>query len=200
MKEENNLQDWSMDKALRNIYIHEIIFVTLILVCFIGELLAEVADRVAMFYWLISTPVFFFGSLLSEKAQSINSGIKKDHLIRFELCYWGSAMIAVLLVFLMWHAESIGPTGASMSIHIILAHTMFLSGIFLGFYYYLVGTFLFLTAALNILMSGKFGMDLVILLPVIWLGFYAEKKYLFPTLKNKHDFINELHEPRKEEE
>lgn len=106
--------------------------------------------------------------------------------------YWGSAMTAVMLVFLMWHAESISPGAASMSIHIILAHTMFLSGIVLGFHYYLVGIFLFLTAALTIFMAGTFGIDLVLMLPLIWLGFYVEKTYLFPTLKRKHDFEVEM--------
>lgn len=192
MKEQANKENWKVDKALNYVYLNEVIFVTLILLCFVGELLAEFADRVALFYWFCITPVFFICSVVSEKAKAISSGVKQEHLIRYELFYWGSAMTAVMLVFLMWHAESISPSAASMSIHIILAHTMFLSGIVLGFHYYLVGIFLFLTAALTIFMAGTFGIDLVLMLPLIWLGFYVEKTYLFPTLKRKHDFEVEM--------
>ena len=199
MKDKIDLHHWNMDKTLRYIYINEVIFVTLILLCFLGEILAEVTDRMAFFYWFCITPVFFYCSLLSEKAKAISIGAKKEHLMRYELYYWGSAMIAVMLVFLMWHAESISPWAASMSIHIILAHTMFLSGIVLGIHYYLVGMFLFLTAALSIIMGGAFGLDLVLMLPLIWLGFYVEKTYLFPTLKRRRDFIYEVNEQHDKE-
>ena len=192
MSEEIDSQHWSMDKALRYIHINEVIFVTLVFLCFIGELLADVTDRVALFYWFCVTPVFFYCSLLSEKAKAISTGIKNEHLIRYELFYWGSAMTAVLLVFLMWHAEIIRPGAAAMSIHIILAHTMFLTGIVLGVHYYLVGSILFITAALSIVMGGAFGLDLVISIPFVWLGFYLEKILIFPTLKRKNDFMKEL--------
>lgn len=194
----NDNQHWNMDKALRYVYINEIIFVTLILLCFIGELLAEVTDRVALLYWFCMAPVFFYCSMLSEKAREISTGVKRANLVRYQLYYWGSAMTAILLIFMMWHAESIKPGAASMSIHIILAHTMFLSGIVLGVRYYLVGIFLFITAGLTILMSGTFGMDMIIVLPIIALGFYMENHYWFPTLKRKHDFMNEIQQTKKD--
>ena len=199
MSEEKDSQHWSMDKAIRYIHINEVIFVTLVFLCFVGELLAEVTDRVALLYWFFVTPVFFYCSLLSEKAKAVSTGIKNEFLIRYELFYWGSAMTAVLLVFLMWHAETIKPGAAAMSIHIILAHTMFLTGIVLGAHYYLVGTILFATAALSILMGGAFGLDLVIAIPFIWLGFYLEKTLIFPTLKRKNDFMKELDSEREVE-
>lgn len=192
----HNSKEWKVDNALRYIYINEVIFVTLVFLCFIGEMLAEVTDRAALFYWLCITPVFFACSLLSEKAKAIKIGVKRPHLVRYELFYWGSAMTAVLLIFLMWHAESIQPGAAAMSIHIILAHTVFLSGIVLGFQYYLVGFFLFITAALTILMSGSFGIDLVLMIPVLVIGFYVEKTYLFPTLKRRNDFVDEVNKSK----
>ena len=197
MKNEKRSMNWKMDKALRYIYINEVIFITLVLLCFIGELLAEYTDRVAMFYWFCITPVFFYCSLLSEKAKAISLGVENKHLVRYELFYWGSAMVSVLLVFLMWHADMIKPGGAAMSIHIILAHTMVLSGIVLGIHYYLVGGFLFVTAVLSIMFGGEFGFDLVIAIPFIWLGFYLEKLLLFPTLKRKNDFIKDINDGKK---
>lgn len=192
MSEEIRTQKWNMDRALQYIYINEVIFVALIFVCFIGELLAEMTDRIAFFYWFLVTPFFLYCSYLSEKARSISTGIENKHLLRYELFYWGSAYVAVFLVFLMWHADIIQPGAAALSIHIILAHTMFLSGIVLGLHYYLVGTILFLTAALSILVNGAFGFDLLLSIPLIGLGFYLEDKMFFPILKQKNDFIEEI--------
>lgn len=200
MSEANNTKKWNMDNALRYIYINEIIFVALVFVIFLGELLAEVTDRVAFFYWFLVTPFFFFCSYLSEKAKAISTGIENEHLIRYEFFYWGSAFIAVILIFLMWHADMIKPGAAAMSIHIILAHTMFLSGIALGLHYYLVGAILFLTAAMTILVSGSFGLDLALSIPLIWLGFYLEDTVIFPTLKRKNDFIKEVENDRRNSE
>jgi len=188
MVEEKGSKHWSMDKSLKYIYINEVIFITLVFLCFIGELLAELTDRVAMFYWFFITPVFFYCSILSEKAKAISIGVKNDYLIRYELFYWGSTMIAVLLVFFMWHAEVIKPGAAALTIHIILANTTFLTGIVLGVHYYMVGLILFMTAGLSILMGGSFGLDLVVSIPFIWLGFHLEKTFLFPILKRKNDF------------
>jgi hypothetical protein len=69
---------------------------------------------------------------------------------------------------------------------------MFLSGIVLGFRFYLIGALLFCTAGLTILMEAHFGIDLLVALPFIWLGFYWEKKHLFPILKRKSDFVREI--------
>ncbi len=140
-------KDWSMDKALHYIYINEVIFISLILLVFIGELLVDVSERVALFYWLCVTPVFLYCSWISEKAKEISTGVKNNELLHYEMVYWGSAMISELLIFLLWHADMIRPSGATMSIHIILAHTMVLLGILLGTHYYLVGGFLFGTNA-----------------------------------------------------
>ncbi len=197
MSEDIKSTKWDMDKALRYIYINEVIFVALVFVVFLGELLAEVTERIAFFYWFLVTPFFFYCSYLSEKAKAISTGIENQKTIRYELYYWGSAFAAVILVFLMWHADMIRPGAAAMSIHIILAHTMFLSGIVLGLHYYLIGAILFLTAALNILLSGTFGLDLVLSIPLIWLGFYLEDTVIFPTLKRKNDFLREIENDRR---
>ncbi len=183
---------WSMDKALHYIYINEVIFVSLILLVFIGELLVEFAERIGLFYWLCVTPVFLYCSWMSEKAKEYSTGVENKELLRYEMVFWGSAMISVLLVFLLWHADMIRPSGAAMSIHIILAHTMILLGLFLGVHYYLLGGFLFGTAALSVIFGGQFGIDLVLAIPFVWLGFHLEKTLIFPTLKRKEEFLEDI--------
>ncbi len=181
-----------MAAALNHIYINEIIFISLILLCFFGEILMEVSDRAGVFYWLLMSPVFFFSSMLSEKTKALATGFEAQNLIKNLLLLWGSAFFAILLVFLTWHAEMMKALAAAITIHIILAHTMFLSGIVLGFRYYLIGTLLFMTAGLTTLMEAHFAIDLLITLPFIWLGLYWEKKHVFPNLTPDNEIINEI--------
>ena len=181
-----------MAAALNHIYINEIIFISLILLCFFGEILIEVSDRAGVFYWLMMTPVFFFSSMLSEKTKTLATGFETQHLLKHQVLFWGSAFFAILLVFLTWHAEMMKALAAAITIHIILAHTMFLSGIVLGFRFYLIGSLLFVTAGLTILMEAHFAIDLLITLPFIWLGLYWEKKHIFPKLDPDNEIINEI--------
>ncbi len=191
-EQQKKKKNWNLDAAINHIYINEIIFITLVFLCFFGEILIEISDRAGVFYWLLMTPVFFFSSVLSEKTKSIATGHKTEHLIKYQMFYWGSAFTAILLVFLTWHADAIKASAAGVIIHIILAHTLFLSGIVLGFRFYLIGALLFCTAGLTILMEAHFGIDLLFTIPFIWLGFYWEKNHLFPTLKRKSDFVKDL--------
>ncbi len=192
MTEQSQLNSkWNMNAALHHIYINEIIFIALISLCFFGEVLMEISGRAGVFYWLLMSPVFFFCSMLSEKTKALATGYETEHLIKYQMLFWGSAFFAILLIFLLWHAEMMKAQATAISIHIILAHTMFLSGIVLGFRFYLIGALLFCTAGLTILMEAHFAIDLLITIPFIWLGFYWEKNHLFPTLKRKNDFVKD---------
>ncbi|NOQ63124.1 MAG: hypothetical protein GQ582_01270 [Methyloprofundus sp.] len=183
---------WNMEGALNHIYINEIIFIVLVFLCFFGEVLIEVSERAGVFYWLLMTPVFFFASMLSEKTKFLATGYRTDHLLRYQLIFWISAFFAVLLVFLTWHAEMMKAEAAAITIHIILAHTMFLSGIVLGFRFYLIGGLLFCTAGLTVLMEAHFAIDLLMTTPFIWFGLYWERTHLFPNLKADNNVVHEI--------
>lgn len=176
----------SIEATLSYIYINEAIFISLIVLCFLGEILTEFSERTGLFYWMLMVPIFLISSLVSEKAKELKTGHKTESLIKYLLIYWGSAFIAVLLVFLIWHGNTIKPESGALFIHIILAHTMLLIGIKLGWRFYLVGIFLFATAAETIMLEGAFAIGLAIMIPIIWIGLYAEKQYLFPILRKKH--------------
>jgi hypothetical protein len=51
------------------------------------------------------SPVFFFCSMLSEKTKALATGYETEHLIKYQMLFWGSAFFAILLMFLLWHAE-----------------------------------------------------------------------------------------------
>ncbi len=153
----------------------------------------EASLFIAFIYWLAITPFFFIASILSEKAKCLRTGRKTAHLIRYELFYWGSAFIAVILVFFLWDFDRIKPSEASIFIHIILAHTMFLTGIVLGFRFYLIGVLLFITAALNITSaySLNFSLDLVFIALITWLGLKIKSQFILPILKRESDFTKD---------
>lgn len=181
----------TFNKLLSNPNIDEYIFIFLVAASFVGELILDASLIFGFFYWLLITPLFFLASILSEKVKTFRTGRETAYLIRYELFYWGSAFAAVILVFLLWDTDRIAPFEASTIIHIILAHTLFLSGIVLGLRFYLVGILLFATAALNIMteFTLNFSLDLVVIVLVVWLGLKVKNQFILPILKRDIDYI-----------
>ncbi|MCK5829048.1 MAG: hypothetical protein KAH20_01970 [Methylococcales bacterium] len=183
-------QNQSINNFLRHPNIDEYIFISLIAASFVGELIMNSSIFFGFLYWLAITPFFFAVSLLSEKVKSIRTGRETRHLVRYELFYWGSAFVAVILVVFLWDMERVGPSEASIFIHIILAHTMFLTGIVLGLKFYLIGILLFLTAFLSMTTSFSLGfsLDVLLIVFVTWLGLKIKTQFILPTLKRESDF------------
>jgi hypothetical protein len=179
-----------LDKILHKPNIDDIIFFSFVAASFVGELILEASLLVGFYYWLAITPVFFVGSILSEKAKAIRTGRETAYFIKYELFYWGSAFVAVILVFFLWDTNRLTPSSASTIIHIILAHTLFLSGIVLGLRFYLIGILLFATAALNIVTQYtlSFSLDLIVIVFITWLGLKIKNQYILPILKRESDF------------
>ena len=196
MTTDNQTENQGLNKLLLTPNIDEYIFISLIAASFVGEIIMEASLFIAFIYWLAITPFFFFASILSEKVKCFRTGRKTAHLIRYELFYWGSAFAAVILVFFLWDFDRIQPSEASIFIHIILAHTMFLTGIVLGFRFYLIGILLFTTAALNITSaySLNFSLDLVVIVLITWLGLKIKSQFILPILKRESDFTKDNEE------
>ncbi|MGR9045127.1 MAG: hypothetical protein ACU83N_07515 [Gammaproteobacteria bacterium] len=184
MSEEDH---WNLDAITRNIYINEVIFIGLISLCFIGDVIGAVSSRAVIFYWLMMVPIFFVSSLVSERAATQNQEKTNSHFLKYEFIFWASAFVCVLLVLYLWHAEAMQAETTGLVIHIILAHTMFLTGALLGVRFYLIGLFLFMLAGLAITMSGKIALTFILAIPVVILGLYYEKYFLFPSIRKKHD-------------
>lgn len=183
-------QQATENSILHHPNIEEYIYIFLVAASFIGELIIKTSLLFGFFYWLLITPLFFIASILSEKVKTLRTGRETAHLIKYELVYWGSAFAAVILVVLLWDTERIEPSEASIFIHIILAHTMFLTGIVLGFRFYLIGFLLFATATFNITsqFSLSFGLDIVAIVFVTWLGLKVKNQFFLPIFKRETDF------------
>jgi hypothetical protein len=129
-------------------------------------------------------PIFFFSSLIIETAQSLKSKKRKNNTLRFLLTLWVSAFFSILLILLLWHSGAFLAQSVGIIIHIILAHTTFITGIILGLRFYLIGLFLFIMAALTIAMESAVGFTLLFSIPILLIGLYF-KKNIYPLLKTK---------------
>jgi len=179
------------DAIIDNIYINEIIFIGLIFLCFIGDVIGEISEHAVIIYWLLMTPIFFLSSVIIEKAQIAQNEKQSQLHLYFGLSFWCSAFLAVLLILLLWHAGAFAAQTVGFIIHVILAHTMFISGTILGLRFYLIGLFLFITAGFTIAMEGTVAMTLILAIPLSLIGLYFEKNYFFPQIKRIHKELKE---------
>lgn len=163
--------------------INELIFIGLVTLCFMGDVMGEISDHAVVLYWLLMTPIFFLGSIIIEKAQSIKSTYPRKTNIRYSLIIWGSAFFSVLIVLFLWHVETFSAATVGMIVHIILGHTLFVSGTILGFRFYLNGLFLLLMACLTIAMEATVGMTLFLAIPLMIMGLRYKNKFVLPFSK-----------------
>lgn len=171
-----NELDLYTEKFTHYTHINEILFVSLIVLCFIGDLLGDVSGRGAIFYWLLMVPVFFFITLVKEKSRELKTGKTIVNFTQTNAIFWLSTLISMLLVMFLWHAADLNAVSASLAIHIIVANTMFLLGTIAGLRFYLIGLFLFITAGITTQFEGIFGISILIALPIIFFGFYSESR------------------------
>lgn len=180
--EEQRQKQTYVDQLIHNPLINQILFVVLVVLCFIGDILGEFSGHIAVFYWLVMIPVFFLITSIKEQAKELKTGLSIAHFSRFNLIYWISAFIAVLLILLLWHSDAIDAKGSALAIHVVVAQTFFLLGILVGLRFYLLGVFLYLTAGLTIYMEGVLGIALFLALPIVYIGLYFEKRFSAPSI------------------
>lgn len=178
------LEKIKSDRIANHIFIKEIIFIGLVVLCFLGDVLGEVSDHTSIIYWLLMTPIFFFSTIILENEQSIRLNKEIKNHRRFTFVLWVSAFFSVLLTLFIWHSGVILAKAVGLIIHIILAHTLFSTGLILGFRFYLIGLFLFMMAGLTIATEGTVGITLMLSIPIILIGLYV-KKNMYLRLKKR---------------
>ena len=186
MTERHPTEELNIDSFFNNSYINEIVFITLIILCFIGDVLGEFSSHAGIIYWLLLTPVFFLCSVIIEKAQ-FSKTKKMGKNMYFGLICWGSAFISVLLILYLWHAGALAAETVGILIHVILAHTMFVTGIILGFRFYLIGLFLFILAGFTIALEGAVTVALMFAIPLTIISVYLKKNNFIPQLKGNYN-------------
>ena len=177
-----------LDRIANHLYINEIIFFGLVILCFVGDILGEVSDHASIVFWLLLVPIFFLSSLIVEKSQLSKQKKLVKTNIGLILVLWASAFFSILLVLFLWHSGILLVTSIGLIIHIILAHTVFISGIILGLRFYLIGIFLFILAGLTIAMEGVVGMTLLLFITVLIIGYYFKRPSSAARVLYQHGF------------
>lgn len=179
------LDNPSVEVVLENRYLKHIIFLTLVALSIIGDLIGDAFPRESRFYWLCLVFVFAFCTFTLEASRVKRLNITSGKVFKIQGVHWGGTLLAVLTIFYLTDQHQISPASAGVIIHIILALATFLTGVYLGWKFYLLGFLLFLLAALAAYDTGFLTYLLLIIIPVIFLGMYLEEYKIMPTLRKK---------------
>lgn len=192
MSELDKNEKFNIEAIAKNIYINEAVFIGLIVLCFLGDVIGEISDRAVIIYWISMAPVFFISVMVIENAQVLTVNKTEKNNVRFNLVLWSSALISILVVLFLWHSGALVTQAVGLIIHVILAHTMFVTGAVLGFRFYLIGLLLFIMLWFTISMEGTVAVTLMFAVPLMVMGLYIEKYYFFPYLKKRELVVSKI--------
>ncbi len=171
-------EKFGIEGIAKHIYINEIIFIGLVVLCLLGDIIGEISDHASIMYWLLMVPIFFLGSIIIEKAQSLKAKKSLKNHLRISLVLWVSAFFSVVLILFLWHSGAILAETVGLIIHIILAHTLFVTGIILGLRFYLLGLFLFVLAGFTIAMEATVGITIMLSILIMVISMYFKKIFM----------------------
>jgi hypothetical protein len=110
----------------------EWVVAVLIVLSIIGVGVTDFAPAVSHWYWLAMVPFFGVACVLIEWDGAKGKGLAPGVIIRNQLLIWISLLVAVQLVYLLLRAGRLDSENTGLIILLLLALTVFGSGIYLG--------------------------------------------------------------------
>ena len=120
----------------------EWIVIILIALSIIGVGVTDFASAVSHWYWLAMVFVFGLGCILIEWDRAEGGGQGKLVIIRKQLLQWVGLLLAVQLVYLLLHAGRLDNENTGLVILLLLALTVFASGVHVEWRLCVVGVLL----------------------------------------------------------
>jgi hypothetical protein len=120
------------NKAAFHLSIPEWIVIVLVVLSIIGVGVTDFAPAVSHWYWLAMVPFFGVACVLIEWDGAKGKGLAPGVIIRNQLLIWISLLVAVQLVYLLLRAGRLDSENTGLIILLLLALTVFGSGIYLG--------------------------------------------------------------------
>jgi hypothetical protein len=148
MMSEDNSTPVSTDAAIKKgglhrfLGIYEIVIFVLIALSIIGIAITDFSPAESYKYWVAMVPVFCGACLILEWSRARGKGFKWTSILRTQLLLWAGLLVAVRLVFEMLHKGRLDNENTGLVILLLLALSVFLAGIHLGWRLCLVGGFL----------------------------------------------------------
>ena len=122
--------------------IYEIVIIGLIVLSIIGIGITDFSPADSYKYWVAMVPIFCGACLILEWSRVRGKGFKWTTILRTQLLHWAGLLVAVRLVFEMLHKGRLDNENTGLVILLLLALSIFIAGIHLGWRLCLVGGFL----------------------------------------------------------
>jgi len=122
--------------------IYEIVIIVLIGLSIIGIGITDYSPANSYKYWVAMVPIFCGACLILEWSRVRGKGLKWTTILRIQLLHWAGLLVAVRLVFEMLHKGRLDNENTGLVILLLLALSVFMAGIHLGWRLCLVGGFL----------------------------------------------------------
>jgi hypothetical protein len=158
------------------LHTQEWIVILLIALSIIGVGVTDFAPAASHWYWLAMVVVFGLGCILIEWDRAKNEGRDKIVIVRKQLLHWLGLLLAVQLVYLLLHAGRLDNENTGLVILLLLALTVFASGIQLGWRLCVVGILLGLALIMATYLE-EFLWLIMIIMAVAAVSIYFVSKY-----------------------
>ena len=122
--------------------IYEIVIIVLIGLSTIGIGITDYSPAKSYKYWAAMVPIFCGACLILEWSRVRGKGLKWTTILRTQLLHWAGLLVAVRLVFEMLHKGRLDNENTGLVILLLLALSVFMACIHLGWRLCLVGGFL----------------------------------------------------------
>jgi hypothetical protein len=119
--------------------IYEIVIIVLIALSIIGIGITDFSPADSYKYWVAMVPIFCGACLILEWSRVRGKGFKWTTILRTQLLHWAGLLVAVRLVFEMLHKGRLDNENTGLVILLLLALSVFMAGIHLGWRLCLVG-------------------------------------------------------------
>lgn len=183
--EERILENPNVNQVLRFSYLKQVTFVGLVFLVLIGDVISSSFPRLSYIYWLSMVPILGFSAVFLETSRIVNQGGSLSRLATLQTTHWGGTAMAVVVIFFLLKNGQVDDSGAGLAIHVILALSTFLSGVYLGWKFYSLGILLFITALLVGYNAEFATMLLLTFIPITFLGLYLEDHFFLPVIRRK---------------
>jgi hypothetical protein len=121
---------------------HGVIMILLVLLVIVGIGITDFSPQLSHWYWLAMVLVTGIACLFMEWSRARQKGLSATTIIKKEVFIWLSVLVAVNLVYFLFHSGRLDSENTGLIILLILALATFLAGLRLGWRLCILGLLL----------------------------------------------------------
>lgn len=121
---------------------HGVVMILLVLLVIVGIGITDYSPRLSHLYWLAMVLVTGISCNVIEWSRARKKGLSATTIVKKEVLIWLSVLVAVSLVYFLFHSGRLDSENTGLIILLILALTTFLAGLRLGWRLCILGLLL----------------------------------------------------------